>query len=145
MRIKISKPEKGMALVAVVIFSCIFVILGFSMLNLAKTEIIMTKKDMNSAQAFYAAEAGLAQLSTKLYNYEFENIADTALGEANYQVDLYFDADPPYAVSTGSAGMEVKKIKVEISYLAPHYEHAVYAGNMTGDKWNFALKRTRRS
>ncbi len=140
MRIKISKPEKGLALVAVVIFSCIFVILGFSMLNLAKTEIIMTKKDMNSAQAFYAAEAGLAQLSTKLYNYEFENIADTALGEANYKVDLDLNADPPFAVSTGTAGMEVKKIKVEISYLAPPFEHAIYAGNMTGDKWMFALR-----
>ncbi|MHC4241467.1 MAG: hypothetical protein ACYS3N_02370 [Planctomycetota bacterium] len=140
MKIKISKSEKGLALVAVVIFSCIFVILGFSMLNLAKTEIVMTKKDMNSAQAFYAAEAGLAQLSTKLYNHEYENIADTALGGANYKVDLDLNADPPFAISTGTAGMEVKKIKVEISYLAPPFEHAVYGGNMTGDKWMFSLR-----
>ena len=110
MKIRISKSEKGLALVAVVVFACIFIILGFAILYLAKTEIVMTQKDLNSAQAFYAAEAGLAQLSTKLYNAEFEDIADTALGEANYQVDLNLEADPPYAVSTGSVGLEVKKI-----------------------------------
>jgi hypothetical protein len=53
-------------------------------------------------------------------------------------LDLY--ADPPYAVSTGTAGLEVKKIKAEISYLAPPYEHVIYAGNMTGDKWSFSLR-----
>ena len=140
MKIRLSKSEKGLALVAIAVFTCIFAILGFSMLNLAKTEIVMTQMEMNSAKAFYAAEAGLAQLSTKLYNNEFEDIANTALGEANYQVDLNLDADPPYAVSTGTAGLEVKKIKVELSYLAPPYEHAVYAGNITGEKWMFSLR-----
>ena len=140
MKIRISKSEKGLALVAVVVFCLIFVILGFSMLNLAKTEIVMTKKDLNSAQAFYAAEAGLAQLSSKLYNEEFEDIADTALGEANYQVDLNFNADPPYAVSTGRVGMEVKKIKAELSFLASPYEKAIYGGNVSGDKWMFSLR-----
>lgn len=140
MKIRISKSEKGLVLVAVVVFTCIFVILGFSMLNLAKTEIVMTQKDLNAERAFYAAEAGIAQLSTKLYNNEFVDITDTALGQANYRVDLNLNADPPYAVSTGSAGLEVKKIKVELSFLASPYEHASYAGNVTGAKWMFSLR-----
>ncbi len=140
MKIKISKSEKGLALVAVVIFSCIFVILGFSMLNLAKTEIVMSQKELNSAQAFYAAEAGIAQLTTKLYNHDFTDIADTALGEASYQVDLDFNASPPFAVSTGTVGLEVKKIKTELSFLAPPYENAIYAGNISGNKWDFSLR-----
>lgn len=140
MKTRISKSEKGLALVAVVVFTCIFVILGFSMLNMAKTEIVMTEKELDSARAFYAAEAGMAQLSTKLYNNKFEDIADTALGEANFKVDLDFDANPPFAISTGTAGLEVKKIKVELSFLAPPYEHAVYAGNVTGNKWDFSLR-----
>lgn len=57
MKIKISKSEKGLALLAVVVFFFIFIILGFSMLNLATP-----------------------------------------------------------------------------------YEHAVYTGNMTGDKWSFSLR-----
>ena len=61
------------------------------MLKLANTEIVMTRKELHSTQAFYAAEAGMAQLTTKLYNEEFEDIADTVLGEANYQVDLNMD------------------------------------------------------
>jgi hypothetical protein len=53
---------------------------------------------------------------------------------------LYLDADPPYAVSTGVSGLEVKKIKAELSYLAPPYEHAVYAGNVSGAEWMFSLR-----
>jgi len=140
MKTRISKSEKGLALVAVVVFTCIFVILGFSMLNMAKTEIVMTQKELNSQRAFYAAEAGMAQLSTKLYNQEFEDITDTALGEANFKVDLDFDVNPPVAVSTGTAGLEVKKIMVELSFLAPPYENAVYAGNVAGAKWDFSLR-----
>jgi hypothetical protein len=140
MKTRISKSEKGLALVAVVVFTCIFVILGFSMLNMAKTEIVMTKKELDSERAFYAAEAGMAQLSTKLYNQKFEGIADTALGEANFKVDLDIDANPPFAVSTGTAGLEVKKIKEELTFLAPPYENAVYAGNVAGNKWDFSLR-----
>jgi hypothetical protein len=140
MKIRKYKSETGLALIAVVVFTCIFIILGFSILNLAKSEIIMAQKDLNAEKAFYAAEAGLAQMSTKLYNNEFVDIADTALGEANYQVDLNLDADPPYAVSTGTAGMEVKKIKAELSFLSPPFERAVYAGNVTGGTWEFSLR-----
>ncbi len=50
------------------------------------------------------------------------------------------DADPPYAVSTGTAGMEIKKIKAELSFLSPPYERAVYAGNVTGGTWEFSLR-----
>jgi len=140
MKIKIRKSEKGLALVAVVVFTCIFIILGFSILNLAKSEIVMTQKELNSTQAFYAAEAGMAQITTKLYNQEFDDIGDTALGSANYKVDLYLDEDPPYVVSTGTSGLEVKKIKAELSFLSPPYERAVYAGNVTGGAWEFSLR-----
>ena len=140
MKYIISKSEKGLALTAVVVFACIFLILGFSLLKLANTEIVMTQKELNSTQAFYAAEAGIAQLTTKLYNKQFENIADTALGEANYQVDLNMDADPPYAISTGNMGIEYKLIKAELSFLSPSYEKAIYGGNAAGEQWSFVLR-----
>jgi hypothetical protein len=140
MKTKKLKSEKGLALAAVVIFTCLFVILGFSMLNLAKSEIVVTKKELNSARAFYAAEAGLEQLTAKLYKEEFEDVPDTVLGDARYKVDLNLDADPPYAVATGKAGMEVKKIKAELTFLSHPYEKAVYAGNVAGGKWMFALR-----
>jgi hypothetical protein len=140
MKIRKLKSEKGLALVAVVVFTCIFVILGFSMLDLAKSEIVMTQKQMNSTRAFYAAEAGMAQLTTKLYDKDFEDIAETTLGEANYQVDLYLDEDPPYAIATGTSGLEVKKVKAQLSFLSPPYERAVYAGNASGGTWEFSLR-----
>ncbi|MBA7692412.1 hypothetical protein ES703_100979 [subsurface metagenome] len=140
MKIRMSKSEKGLALIAVVIFACIFVILGFSMLNVAKTEIVLTQTEADSDKAFYAAEAGLAELTTRLYNEQFENIADTTLGDVSYHVDFYNDTDPPYAISTGRARNEEKRIKVELSFLAPPYECSVYAGNSAGETWAFVLR-----
>jgi len=140
LKIRMSKSEKGLALVAVVAFTCIFTILGFSMLHLAATEIVLTQKELNSTKAFYAAEAGLAELTTKLYNKQFEKIADTALGEVSYHVELNFDADPPYAISTGRARNVEKRIRVELSFLASPYENAVYGGNSAGAKWMFTLR-----
>ena len=66
MKIRMSRSEKGLALIVVVAFACIFVILGFSMLNVANTEIVLTRNVVDSTKAFYAAEAGLAELTTKL-------------------------------------------------------------------------------
>ena len=140
MKIRMSKSEKGIALAVVIVFACIFAIVGFSMLELAKGEIVLTKNELDSTQAFYAAEAGLARLTTRLYNEEFENIEDTALGEGSYQVDVHYDEDPPYAISTGRVGNKEKRIKVELSYLAAPYEHGVYAGNSAGETWMFALR-----
>jgi hypothetical protein len=110
------------------------------MLHLAATEILLTQKELDSTKAFYAAEAGLADLTTRLCNKQFENIADTALEEVSYRVDCYYDKDPPYAISTGKARKEEKKIKVELSFLASPYERAVYAGNSTGEKWMFTIR-----
>ena len=140
MKIKKYKQKRGLALVAVVVFTCIFVILGYSILNLAKSEIVMTQKELNSERAFYAAEAGLAKMTTKLYNEEFEDISDTILGDAKYKVELNLEADPPYAIATGTAGLEVKKIKAELTFLSNAYEKAVYAGNVAGGKWMFSLR-----
>ena len=140
MKIRMSRSEKGLALVVVVAFACIFVILGFSMLNVANTEIVLTRNELNSTKAFYAAEAGLAELTTRLYSKQFANIADTALGKASYHVDFYYDKDPPYAISTGRAGNIEKSIKVELSFLSPPYERSIYAGNSAGEKWMFTLR-----
>ena len=140
MKIRMSRPEKGLALIVVVAFACIFVILGFSILNVANTEIALGRNEVDSTKAFYAAEAGLAELTTRLSNKQFENIADTSLEKVGYRVNLYYDQDPPYAISTGRSGNKEKRIKVELSFLAPPYERAVYAGNFTGEKWTFTLR-----
>jgi hypothetical protein len=129
-----------MALVIVIAFSFIFTLVGFSMLSLAGTEIMLTQQELNATRAFYAAEAGLARMTAKLYNNEFEDIADTPLGDASYNVDLNMDVFTPYVITTGKAGLAVKTIKAELSFLIPPYEHAVYAGNITGGQWIFSLR-----
>ncbi len=86
--------EKGLALVAVVVFTCIFVILGFSMLNMAKTEIVMTQKELNSSRAFYAAEAGLeyAVVNLKSLLSEKRQIMELSSEE---DIASYYNVSPP--------------------------------------------------
>ena len=59
MKTRIQKSEKGFAIVGVLIFTLIFAILGFSVLNLARSEVALTETAVNKTQAFYAAEAGI--------------------------------------------------------------------------------------
>ncbi len=84
MKIKTSKSEKGIALVAVITFALIFVLVGFSMLSLANTEILMTQKELNSTKAFYAAEAGIEYGVVKL---------KSLLSEKRQTVDLDSEID----------------------------------------------------
>ena len=46
MKNRTSQSEKGLALVAVIAFTFIFTLVGFSMLHLAATEIVLTQKEV---------------------------------------------------------------------------------------------------
>jgi hypothetical protein len=139
--------RRGIALAAVVVLMCIFTILGFSVLNMAKNEAVLTQNAIDRTKAFYLAEAGLSLFTAGLGQFgtvvnvgDIEDIEDTALGEGSYGVVFYEDEDPPYAVATGIVGNEEKKIKVEVAFLAAPYEHAIYAGGLSGANWSLALR-----
>jgi hypothetical protein len=76
--------EKGIVLVAVVVFILILTILGFSVLSVANSEILLARKDINKTKAFYAAEAGTEYGVAKL---------NELLSENRRAVDLYDEAD----------------------------------------------------
>ncbi|UCG54818.1 MAG: pilus assembly PilX N-terminal domain-containing protein, partial [Dehalococcoidia bacterium] len=139
--------EKGIVLPAILIFTLIFTILGFSMLNLAADEIVLTQNDINRTKAFYLAEAGLSlftakwgQVGAAVNINDIKDIEDTVLGMGSYRVVFYENEDPPYAVATGIVGNKEKKIKVEVSFLAAPYENAIYASSSGGEDWTLALR-----
>jgi len=139
--------KRGIALAAVIVLMCIITILGFSVLNLAKNEVVLTQNAIDKTKAFYLAEAGLSLFTAGLGQFgtvvnvgDIQDIDDTALGEGSYRVVFYEDENPPYAVATGIVGNEEKRIKVEVAFLAPPYEHAIYAGGLGGANWSFALR-----
>ena len=134
-----STREKASVLGLVLVILLCLTILGVGLLSQSGTDAMETAKAVNAAQAFWAAEAGVQRLSARLYDGEAANIEETPLGTATYQVAVY-DGDSPYAISTGRAGDEEKRIRVGLSYLAPPYEHALHAVNRSGQKWRFALR-----
>ena len=140
MRIGMLKSEKGIVLVAVMIFTLILTILGFSVLSVADSEIVLTKKEADRTKAFYLAEAALEVFTTRLRNGVFESIEDTPLGGGSYRLDYYPGADPPYAIATGTVRNHEKRIKVAVSFLAPPYEYGIYAGGSGGAAWTLELR-----
>lgn len=136
------KSQKGIVLVAVVIFTLVFTILGFSVLFIASSEILLTNKEISKAKAFYLAEAGIGRFIANFNSGTAASIGETALGNGTYKVDYYPDANGPYAISTGTARGYVKRIKVTLSFLDPSYDCGVYAGNFDGGAWSFLLRGT---
>jgi hypothetical protein len=137
-----SKSQKGIVLVAVVIFTLILTILGFSVLFVANSEIAQTRKDINKTKAFYLAEAGVERLVASLSSGNTANIGQTALGEGSYSVDINTNGSEPCAVATAVLGGEVTRIQVEVTFLAPPYECGIYAGGMGGGGWTLMLRGT---
>jgi len=90
----LKKSETGAALVIVVIIGCIFTIIGFSVLGLAGSEKILTQKTVKGSRAFHLAEAGVARFVANGYNESFVDIAETALGDGSYWVDVNTDVYP---------------------------------------------------
>ncbi len=58
-KIRVPKPKKGIVLVAVMVFTLIFMILGFSVLSVSFGEVVSSRNDYHNRKAFYAAEAGI--------------------------------------------------------------------------------------
>ena len=135
----LKKSETGAALVIVVIIGCIFTIIGFSVLGLAGSEKILAQKAVKGTRAFHLAEAGVARFVANGYDGKFVNISETTLGAGSYWVDVDTSVYPGYAIATGMAGNEQKRIKVEMSFLATPYEHAIYAGNSGAGALNWSL------
>jgi hypothetical protein len=140
MKIRILKSEKGIALIAVIVFTLILAIVGFSVLSIANSEIVLTRVDANRTKAFYLAEAGLEIFNAILSSGGVGSIEETALGEGSYRVDYYPDGDHPYAISTGTVRNQKKSIRVSVSFLATSYECSIYAANLSGDEWTLMLR-----
>lgn len=138
----LTRSERGSALVIVVVIGCIFTIIGFSVLGLAGSEKILTQKALKEARAFHLAEAGVERFVTNGYNDDFADISETSLGYGSYRVDVNTDEYPGYAIACGKVGNEEKRIKVEISFLSPPFEHAIYSCNQSGQEWVLELRGT---
>jgi len=138
--LKSKSQQKGIVLVAVVIFTLVFTILGFSVLFVAGNEIMQTRKDIRKTTAFYLAEAGVGRFIANFNTGIAADINETTFGGGSYQVEYHPEANTPYAIGTGTAGGYQKRIKVTLSFLAPPFDCGVYAGNLGGGAWSLMLR-----
>mgnify|MGYP000285990122 CR=1 FL=1 len=128
----------GLAMVVVLAVA----LLGTGALSLSGMNARATSRALSSAKAFWLAEAGVQRLDRRLFNSVRESIPDTDFGGGRYRVETHLDVNPPYAESIGVVQGEEQRIRVELSYLAPPYEHAVFAGNRSGVEWSFQMRGT---
>ena len=134
--------DKGIALVCVISVLTVVILIGFGLLSLVSAEVFTVQREVRESKAFYLAEAGIAELAANLNNNQFSDISPISLGEGTYQVTIYTDSNSTYAISTGTVGNTVERIKVVPSFLSGIYEKAVHAGNGTDTPFVFTLRGT---
>jgi hypothetical protein len=139
------KKEKGFVLIIALLVVLIFTITGMTVLTIAQQEITLSRTDEDKAAAFYLAEAGLAKMQEQLQSPvvgDINNIIEQSLEIGSYKVELDTSQSPCYLTSTGTSGNVDKKVRIQVTFLAPPYEHAIYAMNDSGSNWDFQLRGT---
>lgn len=128
----------GVVLVVVVVVS----VAAAGFMSLGTADGVETSQAIGRARAFWLAEAGLQRLVKRLYNDQYEDIPETSMGLGTYEVTLHVGAGTDYAIATGRAGGQEKRIRLELTLLSAPYEEAVYGGNSSGAPWTFQLRGT---
>jgi hypothetical protein len=139
------RRRKGIVLPAVIAFVVVFTIIGIAILTLAEHEAVLSKVDANKARAFYLAEAGLAKMQERLQT-PIAGVLNETLEESveggSYRVTINTSDNPCYVVSTGTFGPIKRKVRAQAMFLAPGFEHALFAMNRAGGTWAFQLRGT---
>lgn len=141
--------RNGFALPIIIALLLIFCLLGFSVLFVAQQETVLGRIEADKVRAFYLAEAGLAKMQQLLRQQD--TIPDSNNGEpalcigetfeiGGFTVSLITSEKPCYAIATGTSGNISKKIRLDVDFLAPPLEHAIYGMNQTGIDWDFQLR-----
>jgi hypothetical protein len=137
--------RKGLVLPAVIAFALIFAIIGVVILTMAEHEAVLTKIELDKARAFYLAEAGLGKVQERLQTPitgELDEVLEESIEGGSYRVVINTAANPCYVVSTGRSGPVQKSVRVLATFLAPTFENAVFAMNISGSTWVFQLRGT---
>jgi len=137
------RRKKGIVLVVVITVAVIFAIIGFATLSIAEQEINLARIEADRIKAFYYAEAGLAKLSEALQYPAAGNLNEVlakSIGQGNFSVTLDVKQKPCLAVSTGKSGTIQKSISVQVNFLSPPFENALFAMNGSGGNYTFQLR-----
>jgi hypothetical protein len=139
------RRKKGIVLVIVIAVAVIFAIVGFATLSIAEQEISLTRIETDRAKAFYYAEGGLAKLSETLQRPitgDLNEVLTESILQGGFSVTLDMSQNPCYAISTGTSGTVEKSIRVQVNFLAPPFENALFAMNGSGGSYAFKLRGT---
>ncbi|MBU0534526.1 MAG: hypothetical protein KJ887_07035 [Candidatus Omnitrophica bacterium] len=127
--------NSGMALAAVMIFTVILLILGAAFLKLATDERILANNDVQRAQSFYLAEAGVQRALAHLKvagNEYFTGVLylNQSFGSGTYSVTVADDIARGVKIvtSTGNFAGEQKTITVEIQLLPAFFKNTFSSG-----------------
>ena len=135
--------EKGFVLIAVIVVVVIFAITAMAVLTLAQQEVTLSRVDEDKAAAFYLAEAGLAKMQEKLqkpFKDDINSAIEESLETGYFKVELDTSKNPCYVTATGTSGNINEKVRVQVTFLAPPFEHAIYAMNSDESDWDFQLR-----
>jgi len=124
--VKMLPSQKGIVLIAVIVFILILTIIGAAFLKLAGSEGVLTHRERHVSQALYLADAGAEHAIANLLDGTDDDIAETTLGGGTYAVTI--TGSNPYTVrSTGRFGTPQVAKTVEIVWQTKSiFQYAVF-------------------
>ncbi len=128
----------GMVMVVVALVSMV----GVGLLELAARDAEEASRAVVNTRAFWLAEAGVQRIIKRLYDGQNGGLGSQTLGPGDYDVALYDNQDPAYAIARGRAGTAERYVRVDLHYLVAPFESAVHGGNDSGTDWVFDLRGT---
>jgi len=137
-----AERRRGAILGVVMIMVLVVALMGTGIMALASQNAVATARALNSAKAFWLAEAGVQRFDRRVFDGTRTGIGDTLLGDGTYRVEPHLAGSTNYAICIGNVRGEEQRIRIDLSFLAPPFEHAVFAGNETGAGYTFELRGT---
>ena len=124
----IINSQSGMALVTVTIFTFVLLVLGTTFLTLATSERVLTSEEVQRAQAFYLAEAGIEKAIAFMKvagNEYFVGAINENFGDGSYSVTVSDDLLRAVKIiaSTGIFQGEQKTITVEVQLVPAFFRN----------------------
>ena len=130
-----------MALGMVMVIAVVVSILGFALMSASSMNSLETSRYLNTVKAFWLADAGVQLSDKRAFNQNWASFSKTTSDGGGIQVTVFSNATPTaYAECIGIVQGATQRVQVEYQYLAPSFNHALFAANASSNTWYFTLR-----
>jgi hypothetical protein len=124
--------ENGFGIIAVFITLMVSTLIGWALITITSTDVLIAANQTKSTQALYLAEAGLQDVYHRIIyepSYDFTDISGSIEGVGSYYVDVERTGKRCLLTATGQVTKMKRTITAKVVLPARYINYAVYTLN----------------